>query len=536
MTTMFNLINEPWILAMDDGGRVHEMSLVETFRRAHEMRALAGELPTQDAALLRSPLLAVLYAAVARPRLFKEDGDAGDALNLWGEIWTAGKFPIQEIESYLRQYEDRFWLFHPERPFYQVPDVRGTTFSASKLMGDISESGNKPRMFAGRTGSEKTALAYGEAARWLVYLNAFDDTSSKPSPAGKGRDSVGTGWPGRLGLMYAEGDSLFETLMFNWVLFDPILREVYPDGLACWESAAPRTEERVVIPQPQSPVELLTVQSRRISLVRATKSRRVTGFSLVHGDGFPAENAFIENMTPWRYDAKEDVYRPKMFDPARQLWRDFSALTLLNEKEHGRPPGIVGWISMLKHARIGPAGGLVRLHSAAVQYGDKNFFVSDVFSDAVEVNRGLLENLAESRWLPRIAEMIEKTAQAVERLGWFAKDLVRATGGSGNSALDGAAVGARSSAYSALDVPFRAWLAGIAPDADIDDTCAAWTLTLRDALLGLADQMVDAAGERALTGIEAINPKTDKLEYFNAFIAMARFRAGLHKTLGDVHE
>lgn len=536
MTGTFNLIHEPWLLAMDDGGRVHEMSLLEIFRRAHELRGLAGELPTQDAALLRSPLLAVLYAAIARPRLFRKGGDADDALNLWEEIWAAGRFPMREIEAYLRQYDDRFWLFHPERPFYQVPHAWGTSFSASKLMGDISESGNKPRMFAGRTGAEKASLAYGEAARWLVYLNSFDDTSSKPSPAGKGRDSVGTGWPGRLGLMFAEGDSLFETLMFNWVLFDPFNKEVYPDGAACWESATARTEERGQIPQPESPVELLTVQSRRIGLVREPSSGRVASFLLVHGDGFPVENAFVENMTPWRYDAKEDVFKPKAFDPARQLWRDFSALTLRNEEKHQHPPGIVGWISALKQAGIGPGAGLVRLRSAAVQYGDKNFFVNDVFSDAVEVNRGLLENLAGSPWLPRIDEMIEKTAQSADRLGWFAKDLIRATGGSGNSALDGAALEARTSAYSELDLPFRVWLAGIVPDADLDDACAAWAATLRDVLFGLADRLVEAAGERALTGIEAINPRADKPEYINAFIARARFRAGLHKILGDVHE
>ena len=44
--------DEPWI-AVRIGDQVHEPSLREVFQRAGEIRGLAGEIPTQDAAILR---------------------------------------------------------------------------------------------------------------------------------------------------------------------------------------------------------------------------------------------------------------------------------------------------------------------------------------------------------------------------------------------------------------------------------------------------------------------------------------------------
>ena len=59
-------------------------------------------------------------------------------------------------------------------------------------------------------------LGFAEAARWLLYINAFDDTSAKPK--GKGLPSPGVGWLGRLGLITGVGNNLFETLLLNLVL------------------------------------------------------------------------------------------------------------------------------------------------------------------------------------------------------------------------------------------------------------------------------------------------------------------------------
>jgi len=243
----FNLLYEPWILVLNLNGETEEVSLLTVLERAHEFRCLAGELPTQDVAILRL-LLATLYATFTRA---DEQGNrksietASEALERWKRIWELKRFPFEPIKTRLCHYDERFFLFHPERPFYQVASLdRGTNYSVAKLLGNLSESGNKVRLFPVRTGDAKKAISYAEAARWLLYLNAFDDTSSKPSVRGQKMPSPGAGWLGKLGLIYANGANLFETLILNFVLIDDNGKP-WSNGNATWEIAEPRTKERV---------------------------------------------------------------------------------------------------------------------------------------------------------------------------------------------------------------------------------------------------------------------------------------------------
>lgn len=54
----FNLIDEPWIRVNRLDGEREMVSLKDALLRAHEFSGLAGEMPTQDVAILRT-LLAV---------------------------------------------------------------------------------------------------------------------------------------------------------------------------------------------------------------------------------------------------------------------------------------------------------------------------------------------------------------------------------------------------------------------------------------------------------------------------------------------
>ena len=61
----FNLLDEPWVRVLCPDCTVREVSLTDALLRAHEYKALAGELPTQDVAVLRL-LLAVLHTVFSR--------------------------------------------------------------------------------------------------------------------------------------------------------------------------------------------------------------------------------------------------------------------------------------------------------------------------------------------------------------------------------------------------------------------------------------------------------------------------------------
>lgn len=59
---MFNLIDEPWIIAQTQEG-TQELSLREAFGKAELIQRLGGEIPTQAFAILRL-MLALSHHAI----------------------------------------------------------------------------------------------------------------------------------------------------------------------------------------------------------------------------------------------------------------------------------------------------------------------------------------------------------------------------------------------------------------------------------------------------------------------------------------
>jgi CRISPR system Cascade subunit CasA len=495
----FNLLDEKWLLVLEPNGEKEELSLLELFQSAHEYAGLAGELPTQDVAILRL-LLAIMHAALV-PRKAVSESPEDDMLDLWEEIWKSGKLPYEKISEYLEKWRDRFWLFDEERPFYQVKVIGAATeYEASKLNGELSESSNKLRLFPARAGAEKNVLTYPEAVRWLIYVNAFDDTSAKPK--GKNLPSPGAGWCGKLGLFIAEGDNLFETLMLNWILLKDG-KELWDAGKPVWELDKVRSAERVELTIPKNQADLLTLQSRRLLL--KSKNRRVIGYSLLGGDFFDKINAFDEQMTLWtlttdskKKNAQKIEYTPRRHDPARQVWRDFS--TLAATAGTARRPGVVEWLAVLKDAKILSKKQL-KFRIASVKYGDKDFFAEDVFSDSLTLFADLFTELG-APWVISITGEIEKADKLVYYTGNLAKNILRATGGSDDRILDGCAAATREQAYFSLDTPFRKWLASIDPVADTDQAlkCKEWRNIERRIILKIGEDLINKAGTKAIVG------------------------------------
>ena len=497
----FNLLDEPWIRVMTDTGDIHEVSLLEGYRDAHRLMRLSGELPTQDVAVFRL-LLSILYTVISRYDIngeFSPIKEPSDAINRWCALWEKKQFPYEVIGDYLRQYHDRFYLFHPKRPFYQISEMtKATYYTACKLNGAISESGNKIRLFSQRSGQQKDFLEYAEAARWLLHINAFDDTAGK-SPREEGKKklpSPGTGWLGKLGLVMAVGDTLFETLLLNLVMLPDGENITWGEGIPVWELAEPRRGERTKIEVPKNPSELLTVQSRRLLLDRV--GDRVVGYSLLGGDFFAKENVFVEQMTVWRYgksnDDKQEKYRPYRHDPSRQLWRDFPAL--LVQSENQRRPGVVNWLAkLMSEQRI--IRKQFQFMTIGVAYGAKDCSLEDVFSDSITMNASVLKRLRNA-WIHRISEELLVTSKLVEELGRLALNIRKAAGDKG---AEGQIEVLKEQAYFRLDQPFRRWLSNLDPETDdLDDVCDDWWRQARAITLELGRKTVDQAGAKAFIG------------------------------------
>lgn len=521
----FNLLDEKWIRAMGADGSVAEHSLIDIFHEAPNLRGLAGELPTQDVSTMRL-LLAIMHSSLV-PRTPSETPE-DDALDLWDGIWKNGKLPAEDIERYLRRYQDRFWLFDDARPFYQLAGLeKATRYGSQKLNGELSESNNKPRLFAMRSTHQKGLLTYSEAARWLLYVNAFDDNSGKPKV--KGLPSPGVGWLGKLGLIWVAGDTLFETLMLNWVLVGDG-REQWGPNAPIWELESPRSEERVEIKIPDNQGQLLTFQSRRILLKK--QDGWVTGYSLIGGDFFQSDNPFNEQMTLFfkKPVAKNSipVYGPKRHDPARRIWRDFSSIA---QKEQGsRRPGVVDWIARLEREELLPPM-LYKFKTASVKYGDKDFFAEDVFGDSIEFNLGLLEDSGK-QWTENIIKEIDRTEKLIWQLGVLKGDIEKASGYRDNNQrsrrlLNEVRERSRELGYHSVDIHFRNWLASIEPGtSDIQSKSDEWLSKERGIVLGLGRDMIKSVGTNTLIGKDQKGSKSTIAAYM-------RFRKKVNEIMAE---
>lgn len=525
----FNLLEEPWVRVLRPDCTVAEVSLAEALLNAHEYVDLAGEMPTQDAAVLRV-FLALLFAVFTR--VDAEGREAPfvrpkDAIVRWREIWALGRFPEKPLRDYFARWHDRFWLFDPDHPFFQVPDKAwkrvkkttenkkkgtstttieeaGTAGDVAKLNGELLESDNKLRLFktVGMDG-----LTYAQATRWLISLMAYDDTSAKATkdlPEGQKYPSPGVGWLGRLGYIQAQGKTLFETLMLNLTLLRDgqtawESRVVSEDAYLvrpCWELDRPRDRERTEVPLPKTLAALCTVQSRRMRLSR--QGDRVGGYLLLGGDFFNKEDAFVEQMTLWRNANAGKKNQPPCFvpcqhDASKQFWREFPTAFVPSDKEGERQPGVVKWVTTLRKQNCLDRNALVRFSVCAMGYGDKYFFVKDTFEDCLAFHTALLDDAgvgARERIVAEI-ELCEKAAGAV---GWLARNLATAAGGE----TDGAA--ARDQFYFRVDRPFRQWLEALDPAGDVDAAIDVWRDTARNIALTLGDELTRAAGPAAFVG------------------------------------
>ena len=459
----FNLLTEPWVRVRLPDNAVQEVSLTDALVHAQEYMDLAGEMPTQDAAMLRR-LLAVLFTVFSRVNEVGEPEPLEDeeaALERWGALWELKRFPEQPIRDYLEQWKDRFWLFHPERPFWQVPEAKiGSPFKGGKLNGEVFESENKNNMFASYAGVEKNALTYAQAARWLVFLNNYDDEAAKKKA--KDRPSMSPGWLGQLGLVYVKGVNLFETLMRN-LMFLNDRAELWEKGRPNWELEEPRSEERTEIVCPGNYAELLTMQCRRIWLER--ENEKVVRYTLLGGDFFDKKNSFAEPMTLWglRKQTKEspECYLPQKHDMEKMLWREFSSI--IGDGKH--IPGVVQWNGYLLRCGFLKKKEILQICAVGVEYGAQSASMKGVYADQIAMSLSLLNELG---------------------CGWQ-NEISSAPANTQNK--------------KAKDQPFRQWLRSIDPEEDdMTETTARWQGIARGIAEQLGQQMVLEAGSAALVG------------------------------------
>lgn len=523
----YNLSGEAWIKTRLADNQIVELSLVDVFDRAKEIVTLAGEVSTQDVAVLRL-LLAV--ARRAYPNLRSRGG--------WQTHWTAGGLDAGPIIEYLKRHRDRFDLLHPDAPFYQVAGLhtaKGEMTELTRLVADVPVG---HRFFTTRSGAALETVSFAEAARWVVHTQAFDSSGIKSGAVGDDRVKGGRGypigiaWAGWLGSVVVQGRNLAETLLLNL----PVGKFLPPPETdqPVWErdplTAAVEKERSGA---PYGPVDLLTWQSRRIRL--GHDGDRVTGVLIANGDPLHPRNRFDqEYMTSWRLSeaqmkakkTTDPVFMPRAHQPEWAVWRGLESLLLPTDDSKRTKAGRwLEWISELKNNEVLADDHPVRLRTVGMQYGSQSAVIADITDDALTLRAAVLADPELQRFA---ISAVHDAAGAARALGQLGGDLARASGADRD--LSAAARDeAREQAFAALDADYRRWVRKLDHETDQATAQEAWRDQVRSVVRGLARHLLDSTSSTAWVG----QPGTPDVPPFNAAVAANRFDVNLRAALTD---
>lgn len=552
----FNLLDEKWIKVVDKkSNQVVEVSLKEVFEHAHELKMLAGEMKTQDFAMLRL-LLAVLHTVFSR---FNANGEVYEFLEVderyrqkedvseddleeyrdelmdtWKTLWKSGEFPKIVVE-YLEKWRDRFYLFDEKYPFYQVTkeemynnikEGKNPGITPIKTINRlISESNNKIALFSPKSDAlnNKNNISNSESARWLVMFQGYTGQADKTKLKGEDYD-VSKGWIYDIGGIYFEGDTLFETLLLNLALVHPT-EELYTLSKEnpCWELSGEEKIQESFLPI-KNLACLYTNWSRAIYLSQVPDKKNSLDVHIVKMPNVEHNNNFLELMTIWRYNKtgpNKDTWTPKKHTFGQSLWRSFGLLPHHHDKNVPNV-GIVSWyetiLNLVQYKKITLKSVSMQDDGNATSWVPVNEII-----DKLRLSNVLLFDDEEGGWTVRINDIIEETKSVIEtQYKFFLKDIKEIR----NYSNDGFVNNKIEELYSLIDEPFRNWIFDIDETSKKDESIFKWRKIFKKILIQSAQEILNQSNPRDLKGIK----KEDKIK--NVPMAYNTFEVKINSILG----
>ena len=136
----FNLLDEPWISVLKKSGEKKDVSMLDFFKNAGQYIQFAGEMESQNFAVMRL-LLSVVQTVFSRfdfngellpgvvlddkgRQIENVDEDDRDeycysVAACWEKLYSEDNFPLIVCE-YLEKWRDRFYLFDDHHPFLHM--------------------------------------------------------------------------------------------------------------------------------------------------------------------------------------------------------------------------------------------------------------------------------------------------------------------------------------------------------------------------------------------------------------------------------
>lgn len=547
MMPRYNLLDEKWIqVASKD--TVEKVSIKELFAGAAKYKELAGDMKTQDFAVMRV-MLAILHTVFSRfdsngdpyeffevdKESFLQTGeleendleDYEDALyQTWIDIWNAKEFP-KVVYEYLEKCRERFFLYDDKYPFFQVTKeviekdaAGGGEFYGKNINRLVSESNNKQAYFSPKDESYKEYIADDELARWLITLQGYIGTSDKKK-VGTAK-TYSKGWLYDLGGVYLQGNNVFETLMLNFVIVYNENNNLLKMQKPCWEAETmEKNIESYFHNRIDNIASLYTAWCREIFIdPNRTKEDKFVCFiaklpEIEHSD------AFLEPMTVWKYNDTgeyKDKYRPRKHDVNKSMWRNFGLLTGVGEST--RKPGVIEWLNKLGDISESEELGFNKENitlCAVCMLDDGNatsWAPIDEVEDTLNLKERVLVDTGDNGWIIRINKTITDTKAIIDRaLKKFIFELLEIRNMEKSDVSKYV-----EQFYFRIDLSFRNWIESIDIDNDKDAKEIEWRNILKKAMKEYVDELVSNAGLRDYKGIETSTGVKNIATIYNSFL------------------
>lgn len=529
----------PWLRCLLRDGTTTSLPLAEALRHSDDIVGLVFEVPTMLPAVLRQVLLSIVLDALGSPPTPKD----------WARRFRQGRFSDEELavlDEYLDRWRERFDLFHPERPFGQVADLRtskGDTRSAALLVA-TEPTGNNVPLFASRTEADPLNLSVPEAVRWMLNTQGWDTaaikTGAADDPKAKGGKTSAnpTGPLGGMGVLVPLGTTLYETLLLN----TPIGAQERL-GVPQWrrEPEDPRWAGRAQWSPdyiPDGLLDLWTMQSRRIRLFPTTADSGqvvVDRVLVTAGDRLRDGVPDWEVHTAWRLEnpakpkPQTRAVRPLRHVPGRRMWQGMRALLALEDTAgQVRTSELLDQISGLEREGLLDDHYPLRVEAVGVEYGNQSAVVEDLIHDAIPLPVAALRGSGEA-----YDHVVEVTGQAEElgsAINQLSAELRRALGADPIPWNQGQRPSEQL--LDALDPLVRRLLAGVGVDADdpakLEAGQVAWEILAERAVRRCAEPLFDVPASAFLGREVSFGTKTSS---YKLGTAANRFDAQIRKIL-----
>lgn len=575
----YNLLDEKWVAVIcQDGGQTELVSLKELFANAQHYYDLAGEMKTQDFAVMRV-LLAVLHTVFSR---FDAEGEPYDLLEIdeerfqqeepvseedlekyedmlfdtWMDLWEERRFP-EIVQEYLERWRDHFYLFDDRYPFYQVTAEEmeelaagGGQFFGKNINRTVSESNNKVALFAPTADikREKDRLSYDQLARWLITFQGYTGTGDKKKVTGTGdkkkvRETELTcskGWLFDLGGVYLQGKNLFETLLLNCKLSvthdkdDEGRQELRAIQIPSWERSSIENVDVYFKNQVTNLATLYSSWSRAVSFDQNFQEGEAFSCYIAKLPEINHVNNFLEPMTCWMQansGLNKGAFLPKKHRPEEAMWRNFSILMgLEQEGEKSWRPGILRWyakiseeLKEISHYRITICGVSMRDDGNATSWSP-----TDEIVDTINLETAVAVDTGSDGWLVVINHLINETRHKMDRtLGGFLRNIstIRGYDKKDNQLVNRG----REELYQRIDVSFRDWLGKISVSDSTNEKSNEWYSVLETSLIDYGSEIFEHATERDFKGVSKKDTSLEQRKGMNIATAYNVFRRRVYK-------